>query len=106
LASIFKEEQITMPIQNNIMAVNTHRPLGINQLNQSKAVEKLSSGCPINRTAINVSSLSAIEKIRAQNQMLCQTSATVTENLNSAESRIQNVDTSNGMSFFKQRWQP
>lgn len=33
-----------MRINNNIMALNTHRQLGINNTNTSKSLEKLSAG--------------------------------------------------------------
>ena len=55
-----------MRIQNNIMALNTHRQLGINQLNQAKSTEKLSSGYRINRAADDAAGLSISEKMRAQ----------------------------------------
>ncbi|NLC62818.1 MAG: flagellin, partial [Thermoanaerobacterales bacterium] len=38
-----------MRISNNIMALNTHRQLGINNTNTAKSLEKLSSGLRINR---------------------------------------------------------
>ncbi|MGB4187799.1 MAG: flagellin, partial [Limnochordia bacterium] len=37
-----------MRINNNIMALNAHRQLAINQSNASKSMEKLSSGFRIN----------------------------------------------------------
>lgn len=55
-----------MRIQNNIMAMNTHRQLGINQANQAKSTEKLSSGFRINRAADDAAGLSISEKMRAQ----------------------------------------
>ena len=55
-----------MRIQNNIMAMNTHRQLGINNLNQTKSTEKLSSGYRINRAADDAAGLSISEKMRAQ----------------------------------------
>ncbi|MCL2080644.1 MAG: flagellin [Oscillospiraceae bacterium] len=55
-----------MRIQNNIMAMNTHRQLSINQVNQSKSTEKLSSGYRINRAADDAAGLSISEKMRAQ----------------------------------------
>ena len=38
-----------MRINNNMLAMNTHRQMGITGGNQSKAMEKLSSGLRINR---------------------------------------------------------
>ncbi|GHV33624.1 flagellin D [Clostridia bacterium] len=55
-----------MRIQNNIVAVNTHRQLGINQAAQAKATEKLSSGFRINRAGDDAAGLSISEKMRAQ----------------------------------------
>ena len=55
-----------MRIQNNMMAINTHRQLAINNLNQSKSTEKLSSGFRINRAADDAAGLSISEKMRAQ----------------------------------------
>jgi flagellin len=64
-----------MRIQNNIMALNTHRQLGVNNLNQTKSTEKLSSGYRINRAADDASGLSISEKMRAQIRGLNQASA-------------------------------
>jgi flagellin len=64
-----------MRIQNNIMALNTHRQLAVNNLNQSKSTEKLSSGYRINRAADDASGLSISEKMRAQIRGLNQASA-------------------------------
>jgi len=64
-----------MRIQNNIMAMNTHRQLGINQMNQGKSTEKLSSGYRINRAADDAAGLSISEKMRAQIRGLNRASA-------------------------------
>ncbi|HYF84382.1 MAG TPA: flagellin [Clostridia bacterium] len=55
-----------MRINNNIMAMNTHRQLGANSLNSSKSMEKLSSGLRINRAADDAAGLSISEKMRGQ----------------------------------------
>src|SRR5690554_5540546 len=55
-----------MRINNNIMALNAHRQLGINQTNSSKALEKLSSGFRINRAADDAAGLAISEKMRSQ----------------------------------------
>ncbi|MCL1819202.1 MAG: flagellin [Oscillospiraceae bacterium] len=55
-----------MRIQNNIVAMNTHRQLAINQTNQAKSTEKLSSGYRINRAADDAAGLAISEKMRAQ----------------------------------------
>jgi len=64
-----------MRIQHNIMAMNTHRQLGINNLNQAKSTEKLSSGYRINRAADDAAGLYISEKMRAQIRGLTQASA-------------------------------
>jgi len=55
-----------MRINNNIMAMNAHRQLAINQSNASKSMEKLSSGFRINRAADDAAGLSISEKMRSQ----------------------------------------
>ncbi len=55
-----------MRIQNNLMAVNTHRQYGINNNAVSKSAEKLSSGYRINRAGDDAAGLAISEKMRAQ----------------------------------------
>lgn len=55
-----------MRINNNLMALNAHRQLGINATNQTKSLEKLSSGLRINRAADDAAGLSISEKMRGQ----------------------------------------
>ncbi len=55
-----------MIIQHNIMALNAHRQLGINNGSLSKNLEKLSSGYRINRAADDAAGLAISEKMRAQ----------------------------------------
>ncbi len=61
-----------MRINNNIMAMNTHRQMGINNLNSAKAAEKLSSGLRINRAADDAAGLSISEGMRSQIRELHQ----------------------------------
>jgi flagellin len=63
-----------MRINNNIMALNTHRQLGINNTNTSKSLEKLSSGFRINRAGDDAAGLAISEKMRAQIRGLVQAS--------------------------------
>jgi flagellin len=63
-----------MRINNNLMAMNTHRMLGINNNATSKSVEKLSSGYRINRAGDDAAGLSISEKMRAQIKGLDQAS--------------------------------
>jgi flagellin len=55
-----------MRINNNIMAMNAHRQLAINQSNASKSMEKLSSGLRINRAGDDAAGLAISEKMRGQ----------------------------------------
>lgn len=55
-----------MRINNNIMSMNANRQLGINTSNQSKSLEKLSSGKRINRAADDAAGLAISEKMRGQ----------------------------------------
>lgn len=55
-----------MRIQNNIMALNTHRSYTSNNDNVAKSAEKLSSGYRINRAGDDAAGLAISEKMRAQ----------------------------------------
>lgn len=55
-----------MRINNNMMSVNTHRVLGINQNSTANSIEKLSSGLRINRAGDDAAGLAISEKMRAQ----------------------------------------
>ena len=55
-----------MRINNNIMAMNAHRQLGVNQTNASKSMERLSSGMRINRAGDDAAGLAISEKMRGQ----------------------------------------
>jgi len=55
-----------MRIQNNIVADNSHRQLGVNNHNISKNTEKLSSGFRVNRAADDAAGLAISEKMRTQ----------------------------------------
>lgn len=55
-----------MRIANNLIAVNTTRTLGVNQVDTEKTIEKLSSGQRINKSADDAAGLSISEKMRAQ----------------------------------------
>jgi flagellin len=63
-----------MRINNNIMAMNAHRQLAINQSNASKSMERLSSGMRINRAGDDAAGLAISEKMRAQVRGLKQAS--------------------------------
>ncbi|MGI6150606.1 MAG: flagellin, partial [Christensenellales bacterium] len=55
-----------MRINNNIMALNTHRQYAINNENMAKATSRLSSGYRINNAADDAAGLAISEKMRAQ----------------------------------------
>jgi flagellin len=63
-----------MRINNNIEAMNTTRQLSINGFNQSKSLEKLSSGQRINRAGDDAAGLAISEKMRGQIRGLQQAS--------------------------------
>ncbi len=55
-----------MRINNNIMALNTHRQYTVNTQNVANSTEKLSSGFRINRAGDDAAGLAISEKMRAQ----------------------------------------
>lgn len=61
-----------MRINHNIPALNTLRQMNVNNLQSSKAMEKLSSGLRINRAADDAAGLSISEKMRSQIRSLSQ----------------------------------
>ena len=63
-----------MRINNNLMAMNTHRQLSINGDNTQKSIEKLSSGYRINRAGDDAAGLAISEKMRGQIRGLDQAS--------------------------------
>ena len=77
-----------MRINNNIMALNTHRQYSINNTNISKSTEKLSSGYRINRAGDDAAGLAISEKMRAQIRGLSMAS----KNSNDAISLVQTAE--------------
>src|SRR5690554_5672429 len=63
-----------MRINNNVMAMNTHRQLGSANEGGAKSTEKLSSGFRINRAGDDAAGLSISEKMRGQIRGLTQAS--------------------------------
>ncbi len=63
-----------MRINNNVMAVNSHRQLGMNNAGVGKSMEKLSSGFRINRAGDDAAGLAISEKMRGQIRGLNQAS--------------------------------
>lgn len=63
-----------MIINHNMSALNTHRQLTVNNANNSKSLEKLSSGLRINRAGDDAAGLAISEKMRGQIRGLDQAS--------------------------------
>jgi len=63
-----------MRINNNLMAINSHRQYGINGANIGRNVERLSSGFRVNRAADDAAGLAISEKMRTQIRGLNQAS--------------------------------
>lgn len=63
-----------MRINHNVTALNTYRQLTTNTDNQSKSIEKLSSGLRINRAGDDAAGLAISEKMRGQIRGLDQAS--------------------------------
>ena len=63
-----------MRINHNIAALNTHRQLNTASTNQSKSMEKLSSGLRINKAGDDAAGLAISEKMRGQIRGLDQAS--------------------------------
>jgi flagellin len=67
-------EELIMRINNNLMAMNTHRQMGVTAGAQTKSMEKLSSGFRINRAGDDAAGLAISEKMRGQIRGLSQAS--------------------------------
>ncbi|MDB5098548.1 MAG: flagellin [Cyanobacteria bacterium RYN_339] len=63
---------MSLRINTNISAINTHRAMQMNDLNLSKSLEKLSSGLRINRASDDAAGLSISETLRGQVRGLAQ----------------------------------
>ena len=70
-----------MVIQQNLLASNANRQLGIVKNNISKSTEKLSSGYKINRAADDASGLSISEKMRKQIRGLSQAAENIQDGI-------------------------
>lgn len=55
-----------MRINNNLLALNSHRQLGVNNKARQKSIERLSSGIRINRASDDAAGLAISEKMRGQ----------------------------------------
>lgn len=66
MPNIKNQGGIKMRINNNLMAMNAYRQLGITNNAAAKAMEKLSSGYRINRAGDDAAGLAISEKMRGQ----------------------------------------
>ena len=80
-----------MRINNNLMAMNSHRQLGANQQAGSKSMERLSSGLRINRAGDDAAGLAISEKMSEITTELTEGSYRVAVNHESAQ-MINNLD--------------
>jgi flagellin len=63
---------MSLRINTNISAMNTHRNMGMTDLALSKSLEKLSSGLRVNRASDDAAGLSISERLRGQVRGLAQ----------------------------------
>ena len=63
---------MSLRVNTNVSAINTHRNLITNNTEQSKSMERLSSGMKINRGADGPASLVISERLRSQTAGLKQ----------------------------------
>lgn len=75
-----------LSIQNNILALNANRQLGITGKKTGRAAEKLSSGYRINRSADDAAGLAISEKMRRQIRGLTQASANAQDGISMVQS--------------------
>lgn len=75
-----------LSIQNNILALNANRQLGITSKKTGRAAEKLSSGYRINRSADDAAGLAISEKMRRQIRGLTQASANAQDGISMVQS--------------------
>lgn len=83
-----------MRINNNLMAMNTHRQLGVANNAGAKSMEKLSSGYRINRAGDDAAGLAISEKMRGQIRGLNQASTNAQDGISmiqTAEGGLQEV---------------
>jgi flagellin len=85
---------MTLRINTNISAINTHRNMQMVDLNLSKSLEKLSSGLRVNRASDDAAGLSISETMRAQVRGLAQAEKNAQDGIsliNTAEGALNEV---------------
>ena len=83
-----------MRINHNIMAINAHRQLAVNQTSTSKSLQKLSSGLRINSAADDAAGLAISEKMRSQIRGLAKAQSNAQDGISmiqTAEGALQQV---------------
>ena len=75
-----------MRINNNLMAMNTYRQLGLGEAAASRSMEKLSSGYRINRAGDDAAGLAISEKMRGQIRGLTQASRNAQDSISLVQS--------------------
>lgn len=75
-----------LSVQNNILALNANRQLGITGKKTGRAAEKLSSGYRINRSADDAAGLAISEKMRRQIRGLTQASTNAQDGISMVQS--------------------
>jgi flagellin len=85
---------MSLRINTNIMAMNTHRTMTMTDLALSKSLEKLSSGLRINRASDDAAGLSISENLRGQVRGLAQAERNAQDGIsliNTAEGALNEV---------------
>ena len=85
---------MSLRINTNIMAINTHRNMQMTDLALSKSLEKLSSGLRINRASDDAAGLSISENLRGQIRGLAQAERNAQDGIsliNTAEGALNEV---------------
>ena len=85
---------MSLRINTNISAMNTHRNMGINDLAMSKSLEKLSSGLRVNRASDDAAGLAISERLRGQVKGLAQAERNAQDGIslvNTAEGALNEV---------------
>src|SRR4029077_1991281 len=83
---------MSLRIQNNIEAFNTHRQLTATSTQASKAMEKLSSGYRINKAADDAAGLGISEKMRGQINGLAQAQRNIQDGVSMVQTAEGNLD--------------
>jgi flagellin len=83
---------MSLRIQNNVEALNTHRLLGQTTAALSKSMERLSSGYRINRAADDAAGLGISEKMRGQIKGLAQAQRNTADGVSLVQTAEANLD--------------